>query len=194
MFSPVVEQALRVSAAAHAGQFRKGPDRVHYATHPMHVALMLAKWGFDDDVIAAGLLHDVVEDCESWTFPRVEEQFGTHIASIVRQLTEDESSPWEERKRTAIDQVSQLSPEAASVKAVDKLHNLRCLLDELQMASDPESVWARYTASRERTLAMDAELVEALAKRTDSRLGRALRETYESIVEQDCTSPSAPTI
>ena len=79
MFSSVVEKALRVSVAAHAGQFRKGSERVHYATHPMHIALMLAKWGFDEDVIAAGLLHDVVEDCEGWTLPRIEEQFGAHV-------------------------------------------------------------------------------------------------------------------
>ncbi len=59
MFSALVESALRVSAQAHAGQMRKSALDVHYSTHPAHVALLLARLGFDDTVISAALLHDV---------------------------------------------------------------------------------------------------------------------------------------
>ncbi|HUR27951.1 MAG TPA: HD domain-containing protein, partial [Planctomycetota bacterium] len=59
-----MERALHVAIAAHAGHSRKGDDSSPYVTHPMHVALMLARFGLDDEVIAAGLLHDVAEDCD----------------------------------------------------------------------------------------------------------------------------------
>ena len=185
MFSPLVEKALRVTLAAHAGQYRKGAEQVDYATHPAHIAIMLAGWGFEEHVICAGLLHDVVEDCEEWTLELLEQQFGVHVTSIVSQLTEDKSLSWNERKRWAVEHVPHMSPEAASVKAVDKIHNLRCLLGELQEIEDTESVWARFHGGRERTLAMDEQLVAVLTKRIEPRLGRVLRETYEAVLEQD---------
>ena len=171
--------------AAHDGQFRKGAEPAHYATHPVHIALMLTAWGFDEDVICAGLLHDVVEDCEGWTIERLEQEFGTHIASLVDQLTEDKSLSWKERKAWAVDHVPHMSPEAASVKAADKLHNLRCLLEDLESAEDDDIIWSRFRGGRERTLAMDEKLVEALITRVDPRLGKALRETFEAVVAQD---------
>ena len=70
LFSAGVEAALRASLLAHEGQTRKG-DATPYITHPFHVALLLARSGADDVTIQAGLLHDVVEDCEGWTPERV---------------------------------------------------------------------------------------------------------------------------
>jgi len=131
MFGEKVERALRAAVEAHQDQFRKGLDGVPYVTHPMHVALILARRGMDEDLIVAGLLHDVVEDCQAWPLERVAAEFGAHVKSIVEQLTEDRSQGWEERKQAAIDRIPRMSPEAASVKAVDKLHNLQTLLADL---------------------------------------------------------------
>ena len=174
-----------MAVAAHEGQYRKGAEQVHYATHPLHIAVMLARWGFEDRVIVAGLLHDVVEDCPDWTLERLDDEFGAEIAAIVRQLTEDKSRTWEERKRWAVDHVPQMTADALVVKAVDKLHNLQCLLAELEAAADVETVWARFRGGRERTLAHDEELVEALAERVDPRLAHALRETRAAVVASD---------
>ena len=122
MYSPVVEKALGIALAAHDGQLRKASSEP-YIVHPLHVALILARWGQDDDVIVAGLLHDVVEDCDGWDLARVEREFGHHIAHVVGELTEDKSKTWEERKRAGIAKVPHMSPQAATVKSADKLHN-----------------------------------------------------------------------
>lgn len=182
MFSPDVERALRVAIAAHDGQVRKGIESVPYVSHPFHVALMLARWGLDDTVIQAGLLHDVVEDCEGWTHERVEAEFGAHVRAIVAELTEDKSQSWETRKRAAVDHVAHMSAPALTVKAADKLHNLQCLLTELRATTDHASVWARYKGGRERTLAMSSELVRALETRVDERIARALRTTLQELL------------
>jgi (p)ppGpp synthase/HD superfamily hydrolase len=181
MFSPEVERALRASLLAHEGQLRRNEDPVPYVTHPFHVALILARLGLDDVVLQAGLLHDVVEDCPDWTFERVEREFGAEVRSVVAELTEDKTRSWEERKRAAIDHVMRMSPRALAVKAADKLHNLRTLLDDLERADEPERVWSRFRGGRDRTLATSAELVLVLAPRVDPRLASALREALSRV-------------
>jgi (p)ppGpp synthase/HD superfamily hydrolase len=175
MFSPDVERALRAAIAGHEGQMRKGLEPTPYVTHPIHVALLLARLGFDDAIVQAGLLHDVVEDCDGWTIERVRAEFGERVSSIVAELTEDKSKSWEERKRSGIDRVASMSEGALTVKAADKLHNLESLVRDLEAAQDRERVWKKFKGGRERTLAMSSELVEALAPRVDARLADALR-------------------
>jgi len=192
MFGEKVERALRAAVEAHQDQSRKGLGGVPYVTHPMHVALILARRGVDEDLIVAGLLHDVVEDCAAWTLERVAAEFGVHVRSIVDQLTEDRSMSWEERKRAAIDKVPRMSPEAATVKAVDKLHNLQTLLADLRAAADAQEVWKRFNGGRERTLAMDALLVEALCGRIEPSLCRALRAAQAAVAELAAASPPSP--
>lgn len=187
MFGEAVERALEATVRAHDGQWRKGRQPVPYVTHPMHVAIMLARWGLEEHVIVAGLMHDTVEDCGEWTIERVRAEFGSHVATIVDQLTEDKSLTWEERKRWAIDHVPHMSPEAASVKAADKIHNLQCLLADLRdHAADGghEAVWVKFKGGRDRTLQMDRELVDALCKRTEPKLCSALRKALEAVIRE----------
>jgi len=188
MFSPAIERALAAAIAAHQGQVRKGVDATPYVVHPLHVALILARWGVDDDVIVAGLLHDTVEDCPAWTAARVEHEFGAHVAGLVAQLTEDKSKSWDERKRFGIDHVPHMSPQAATVKAADKLHNLQTLVSELRSNPDATQVWARFRGGRERTLSMSSELVEALCKRVEPKVARALRATLKTLLDADAAT------
>jgi guanosine-3',5'-bis(diphosphate) 3'-pyrophosphohydrolase len=180
MFSAGIERALRVTLEAHDGQLRKGGDSP-YVVHPLHVALLLARMGADDDVIQAGLLHDVVEDSADWTSERLVEIFGLGVAQIVAEVTEDKSQTWTERKEYAIAHVPDLSPGALLVKACDKLHNLESLARALADASDPDSVWKRFRGGRERTLDTSERLVDALEMRVERALGRMLRRALEAI-------------
>ena len=64
LFRPLVERAMRFAAKAHRHHHRKGSD-LPYITHPAGAAMLLLKAGIDDDeILAAALLHDVVEDTE----------------------------------------------------------------------------------------------------------------------------------
>jgi (p)ppGpp synthase/HD superfamily hydrolase len=184
MFSSSIERALQVALSAHEGQLRKSARPVPYVVHPLHVSLVLARWGQDEDVIVAGLLHDVVEDCEGWTLARVESEFGHNVARIVGELTEDKSKSWDERKRAAVEHVPHLSPQAATIKAADKLHNLQSLAAELR-AEPAESVWARFRGGREKTLRISGELVEALSTRVEPKVARALRAAWKTVGEAD---------
>jgi (p)ppGpp synthase/HD superfamily hydrolase len=182
MFSAQVERALRSAISAHEGQLRKGLEPVPYVTHSFHVALILARAGLDEVVLQAGLLHDVVEDCEGWTIARVEREFGADVARIVAELTEDKTQSWSERKLGGIERVASMSAPALAIKAADKLHNLATLAAELRAAPDPESVWSRYHGGRERTLELSARLVAELEPRVQPELARALREALRELL------------
>lgn len=181
MHSDRVDRALRVAIEAHTGQKRK--DGGPYAVHPIHVGLMLARMGAGEDVVIAGILHDVVEDCAEWTIQRVGVEFGEGVASIVAEVTEDKSYSWQERKEAALAHVPRMSDAAVLVKAADKLHNLSTLAETLSEAADKGAVWSRFRGGRERTLAHAELLVEALAARVDdpirSALTRALRDVLD---------------
>lgn len=193
MFSPSIERALRAAIEAHDGQIRKGLTPAPYVVHPLHVALMLARWNQDESVILAGLMHDAVEDSSTWTRQRVAEQFGSHVAGIVEELTEDKSRSWEERKRAGIDKVPHLSPQAATVKACDVIHNLTSLLWELRAhPAQAAAIWAGFKGGRERTLEMSAELVEALSQRVEPKVARALRHALQALVDHETETRIAP--
>ena len=180
MYSPGVERALRAALDAHAGQTRKGGS-IPYITHPLHVALILARTGAEEEAIQAGLLHDVVEDCEDWTLDRVESEFGPRVRGIVADLTEEKAHTWEKRKQAAVDHVAHMDAAALQVKAADKLHNLSSLLADLRAADDPPQVWAHFTATPEETLAMARALVEALQARLEGPLIAALVQTLAEL-------------
>lgn len=184
MHSLAVERALGIALEAHAGQYRKGGG-APYAIHPLHVAILLARWGLDEELIVAGLLHDVVEDCEGWTQERIEAEFGPHVAAIVAELTEDKTRSWEERKAAGIAKVAGMSPQAASVKAADQIHNLHSLGAELRRSDSPAAVWAGFHGGREGTLRVAREMVRALSGRVDPRLARGLRRALREVEEAD---------
>jgi (p)ppGpp synthase/HD superfamily hydrolase len=193
MFSTSIERALRASIEAHDGQSRKGPTPAPYIVHPLHVALMLARWSQEESVILAGLLHDAVEDSASWTTARVADEFGAHVAGIVAELTEDKSRSWEERKRAGIEKVPHLSPQAATVKACDVVHNLATLLAELRAhPAEAAAIWAGFKGGRERTLELSAELVEALCQRVEPKVARALRHALQALVDHETQARGAP--
>ena len=175
IYSYNLERAIHAAIAAHDGQYRKNGDSVPYIVHPLQVALYLARAGCDESAVVAGVLHDIVEDCEDWTVERVEREFGAEVAQIVDDLTEDKSLTWDERKQWAVDHVQTMSAGAVAVKAADKLQNMSSLHATLAEASDPAEVWKHFKGGRERTLAASRALVDALCERAPLALSEPLR-------------------
>lgn len=152
-----------------------------YSVHPVHMALILSRIGVRDEVIQAALLHDVVEDCEEWTLAKLRDSFGEEVATIVDELTEDKTKSWEERKRWAVEHVAVMSEASVIVKGADKLHNLQSLALQLSQATNTSEVWEHFTGGRERTLAMDGELVTTLCERLPRDLAILLREALRQV-------------
>src|SRR5215470_5687673 len=94
---PVVRAAYEWASELHATQLRD-VDQAPYIVHPLEVAAMLVSRGCDEEVVAAALLHDVVEKAEA-DIAEVRERFGERIARTVAAVTEDEAlTNYQERK------------------------------------------------------------------------------------------------
>ena len=125
-----MRRAYAFAEAAHRGQRRKD-DRAFIA-HPVHVARLLAARGYDEEVVAAALLHDVVEDTPV-TLAEIRERFGARVAQLVECVTEDPELPTPERKR-AYREGLRRSPDAArAICAADKV----CNASDLYQAATP---------------------------------------------------------
>lgn len=132
----IVVQAALFAAERHRHQRRKDIDATPYINHPLALASVLSIEAQIDDpvLIAAALLHDTVEDTET-TIDEVTDLFGTEIAGIVAEVTDDKSLEKEERKRRQVEMVSKKSTAAKLIKLADKTSNLR------DIASSPPADW-----------------------------------------------------
>jgi (p)ppGpp synthase/HD superfamily hydrolase len=125
--SALVEAAFAKATEAHAGQIRNGSGGMPYIEHPQAVATVLAEHGFGEEVLAAALLHDVVEDSET-TVEEVRERFGEPVASLVDALSDDESiADYRVRKDEHRDRVAAAGEDALAIYCADKLTNIGTL-------------------------------------------------------------------
>jgi guanosine-3',5'-bis(diphosphate) 3'-pyrophosphohydrolase len=179
--SPLIRKALETAREAHAGQTRNASGGRPYIDHPVAVAAQLVEHGFSDEVLAAALLHDVVEDSEL-EVEDVRGAAGDRVAEIVDVLSDDESlESYEERKREHRERVEAAGPEALAVYVADKLTNVEMLRDaysaqgeevaaELKVPLDVKvAVWDADLEMAEEN-AGDSEAVRELAGRLSGQL------------------------
>lgn len=120
-------KAKRFATAAHYGQVRKSEPEKPMIIHPIAVAKILEKYGYDDNVVSAGYLHDVIEDTK-YTFNDIYTIFGKDIANLVLSASEpDKSLSWEERKALTIKNIKTIPLRNKAVICADKIHNLESL-------------------------------------------------------------------
>ena len=130
-------RAMKFAADKHVHQRRKNADATPYINHPIEVAEHLSRVGgiSDEEVLIAALLHDTVEDTNT-TADEIESAFGSRVADIVMECTDDKSLEKAERKRLQVVNAPKKSAEAKCVKIADKTCNLASILD------DPPQGWS----------------------------------------------------
>jgi (p)ppGpp synthase/HD superfamily hydrolase len=125
--SELIREALDTADRAHAGQTRSGSGGMAYIHHPVAVAELLAENGYGERVVAAALLHDVVEDSDA-TVEDLAARFGQPIADLVEALSDDESiESFRERKAEHRRRVQAAGADALAIYGADKLSNIRVL-------------------------------------------------------------------
>ena len=129
-------EAAAFAAEKHRDQRRKDIHATPYINHPIQVALLLSTVGLveDEDVLAAALLHDTVEDTDT-TLVELTERFGERVSGFVAEMTDDKDLPKEERKLFQIEHAPSLSKEATLVKLCDKICNVS------DVTSNPPASW-----------------------------------------------------
>jgi len=120
--SGIVEEALALAVEAHLGARHRGDTVIG---HPIQVARLLAEAGYDQEVVAAGVLHDVIED-STVGLDEVEARCGPEVRRLVAALTEDATiDPWASRKAEHRNRIANQDRVVGAIYAADKLAKVR---------------------------------------------------------------------
>ena len=181
----LILKALEFAAVRHRKQFRKGADRSPYINHPIQVANLLASEAGDKDpvLIAAAILHDVVEDTvdgkkeKKKLISQIREVFGEDVLSVTLEVTDDKSLSKKQRKRLQVEHAPFLSVRAKKLKLADKIVNVR------DITNNPPVTW---TIGRTRKYLDWSEKVVAGLRGTDNNLEAIFDKTLEAGWDKYC--------
>lgn len=170
MISSKINLALKVASKAHRNQIRKGTD-IPYISHPVAVAMIVSEYTTDESTIAAGILHDILEDVEPAVYSETDmrNDFGDEIVEIVRDVSEDKvagepEKPWIERKKGYLVHLDSIENEKSLiVSAADKIHNLTDILEEYDRVGD--SIWQKFNAGKDDELWFYDEFLKIIEKK-----------------------------
>jgi (p)ppGpp synthase/HD superfamily hydrolase len=205
LFSPLLEAAIRLAAQGHYHQFRKRypsdecsegsatdplpPDWIPYITHLMGSMAILARLGAPDEVLAAALLHDYLEDVpDPDGHQTIRSAVGDRVLELVLAVTEQkpadsiDTETWEQRKREQIERMGDMPDEAVLIKTADLLHNVQSLISDLAAADQQQTVWRRLNAGPDRQLWYFSSVLEAARTRLgDHQLVHELARTITEL-------------
>ena len=183
-YSPLLGEALKFAADAHATQKRKGKNEP-YLSHLLLVASLVIHYGGDEEQAIAGVLHDTVEDQGGMQMAeRIRSKFGPRVAEIVLDCSDaapepgHEKAPWKKRKLEYVESIRSAGPnDARLVEACDKLANLRDIVEDVSVEGD--AVFDRFNGGKTGTLEYYATLKEVLVSQVDVP---ALKAEYERLL------------
>ena len=134
----MIEEAAAFAERVHRGTFRKGTT-IPYIVHPMETAVIVSGFTDEEEMIAAALLHDVVEDA-GVTGEELEARFGCRVKELVLAESEDKSKSWEQRKAFTLSHLADSSR--------DKLSNMRSTARDYMVIGD--AVWERFNVKEKK--------------------------------------------
>lgn len=143
--SELTDRAIIFATGKHASQVRKFAG-TPYILHPLEVASIIASLTPDEEVIAAGILHDTIEDCGA-SPSEIEELFGARVMSLVCSETEDKlpdrpaGETWLIRKKESLKELDSCCAEVKILWLADKLSNMRSFCSEHE--ADGDAMWQK---------------------------------------------------
>ena len=177
---PVTRNAVEFARERHAGQRRRADD-APFVLHPIEAASILERSGYPDHVVAAAVLHDVLEDTEAER-PELEERFGPEVAELVATVSDDPSiTDPEAQKDDVRERVRRAGGYAQAVYAADKISKVRELRTMMARSLADDSLAVRRERYR-KALRMLEETIPG------SRLVELLRFELETL---DALPPGA---
>ena len=146
----IVSEAIAFSTMAHDGMRRRKSD-APYILHPMEVGVIIGTMTDDQEVIAAGILHDVVEDA-GVSIDEIGEKFGARVMELVASETENKreelppEDTWRIRKEESIEKLKATDDIAVLMLWIgDKLSNIRTIYRDYLVEGD--ALWNKFHQS-----------------------------------------------
>ena len=149
------EEAIAFAVEKHAGVMRKR-ETLPYILHPLEAAVIVSSMTDDEEVLAAAVLHDTVEDTEV-TAADIEREFGARVAALVTAESEDKmrslpaEESWKLRKQATVDHLKTLGRDEKLICLGDKLANIREMSRDHALLGD--KLWERFNQKDKREYA-----------------------------------------
>lgn len=140
MDTSILDRAIIFAVNAHQGTERRGKG-FPYIVHPLEAVEIVATMTTDQELLAAAVLHDTVEDTNV-TLDDIRREFGERVAKLVEEESDvfvdgvSEADSWHERKQAAIDRLARASLDAKMVALGDKLSNARIIYRDFVQKGD----------------------------------------------------------
>jgi HD domain len=175
-YSDRINHALAFAAKHNDREVRKG-TRLPYGTRAANVAVILTKYGQDEDTVVGGILHDVVEDwlrdryTREMLEQRIADKFGLpalDVATAVAMRPMDDEGvelSAEERRGDFLARLNGASDRACWVCAATAIHRACTILADLRRTIDPDSVWGRFHSGKQGTILWYRRLYDGLRSR-----------------------------
>ena len=175
------DKAVQFAVEAHGGTERRGKG-YPYIIHPMEAAAIVATMTHDQEMLAAAILHDTVEDTDV-TIEQIRERFGDRVAMLVQNETApmDENMTWREKKTAQLKQLTDAPYDSKIVALGDKFSNLSGIVLDYRQIGD--EVWKRFHAPNGKP---DVEwyyrsLAEALSELSDTQAYKEYLKLLEEV-------------
>ncbi|SHK11567.1 HD domain-containing protein [Paramaledivibacter caminithermalis] len=182
-FNYLINKAIEVAAKAHENHYRKVTD-IPYIVHPFEVALVLQENGASEEVIAAGILHDTLEDTEL-TKKDIREIFGDKILQLVlgasEELEDRENTPWNDRKLHTIEYLKKASIDVKMIACADKLSNIRSMIKGYRDMVD--KLWDRFNAPYEKQKWYYYSLIDSLKDLEEFKMYKQFKEAVDYLFQ-----------
>lgn len=141
-----IQKALNFAAIKHKDQLRKKSD-IPYIVHPAECMQILTQLNCNENIIIAGILHDIIEDTDTG-LQEIKDLFGDKIAELVNNVTEQNKDlPWQTRKDNYFEHIEKCDIDSHYVCFADKLANLRSIYaDYLEMG---DLIWEKFNSRKD---------------------------------------------
>ena len=189
MDTTLFDKAARFAIEAHSCTERRGKGYA-YVLHTMEAASIVATMTNDEELLAAALLHDVIEDTDV-TEEELRREFGDRITDIVVAESDDfapgvsEENSWHDRKRAAIERLAAAPLEAKMVALGDKLSNMRAIAADYDKKGD--ELWNIFHANDPRDHEWHYKgLADSLIELADTDAYREFRSLVDDTFDKAC--------
>ncbi len=174
------DKAVAFATQAHSGTERRGRG-YPYILHPMEAAVIVATLTNDQEMLAAAILHDTVEDTDV-SMDQIRELFGNRVAELVQHETAPlpDNVPWRTRKEAQLTQLVHAPYDSKVVALGDKLSNMRTLASDYKAVGD--QLWSRFHAPNGKDDL--AWYYHSLAEALSELLGTAAYQEFVNLVDE----------
>ena len=184
----ILNEAIIFAVQSHKKQLRKG-TMLPYILHPLEVMEILYLMSGNQELLAAGVLHDVVEDTPV-KLEEIAERFGTRVAELVASHTDKHPElTWEERKEKALEETAQAGLPEQQLVLADKLANIRNMVRDYNKIGD--ELWSRFHQGREKQAWYYHKGVEILRGLAQDPASAPFYEEFKKLVYELYGEPEA---